>query len=119
VYGQEAPVDVRTSGNGALSYISSHTSGAFALATSLFWTVERRRGMDAVTWSVLLLGGGTAALVGTARVLAGSHFPTDVLIGALVGMGMGTLVPTLHGSPVRVTASASDKHAQAGFELAF
>ena len=119
VYGQEAPVETRTSGNGALSYISSHTSGAFALATSLFWTLERRRGMDGVTWAVFLIGEGTAALVATSRVLAGSHFPTDVLVGALVGMGMGTLVPTLHGSPVRVSASASDKHAQAGFEVAF
>jgi membrane-associated phospholipid phosphatase len=119
VYGQEAPEELRTSGNGALSYISSHTSFAFAMATATFWTIERRRGSSTLTWAVAALGGATAALVAVARVLAGSHFPTDVIAGALVGIGTGTLVPTLHGSPVRVTGGVGKEHAAAGLEVAF
>ena len=30
------------------------------------------------------------------RVRAGQHFPTDVIMGALVGAGIGVLVPHLH-----------------------
>lgn len=113
VYGTEAPEHVRTSGNGALSFISSHTSVAFALATSTFWTVERRRGGDAVTWSVFGVGLAGASLVGVSRVLAGAHFPTDVIAGAVVGMSTGTILPMLHDAPVAVTASASPGQAEA------
>jgi len=29
-------------------------------------------------------------------VFAGKHFPTDVLAGAVLGSGIGWLVPTIH-----------------------
>lgn len=119
VYGDEAPEDVRTSGNGSLSFVSSHTSVAFALATSTFWTVERRHGGDALTWTVFGLGMSTASLVGVSRVLAGSHFPTDVIAGAVVGMSVGTIVPMLHGTPVRVAASAGPERAEANVSYVF
>src|SRR3569623_334508 len=48
MYGTAAPMSLRESGNGGLSFISSHTSEAFALVTSLYVT-EHRRHPDA-TW---------------------------------------------------------------------
>ena len=38
------------------------------------------------------LGTSTAAL----RVAAGQHFPTDVIVGSLIGAGTGVTVPLLH-----------------------
>ena len=43
-----------------------------------------------------------ASFVATARVLAGMHFATDVIGGAVVGASLGVLVPALHASPVSV-----------------
>jgi membrane-associated phospholipid phosphatase len=52
-----------------------------------------------------------ASLVGIGRVLAGAHFPTDVAAGAAVGIGIGTLIPYLHDSPLTVTPELGSEHA--------
>ena len=42
---------------------------------------------------------GSYALATTVAVLrteAGQHFPTDVIVGAALGIGMGLLIPWLH-----------------------
>jgi membrane-associated phospholipid phosphatase len=43
-------------------------------------------------------GIGAALSIGVAvlKIIAGYHFITDVVAGALVGAGVGTLVPLLH-----------------------
>lgn len=102
IYGDEAPDSVKYSTEGGLSYFSGHTTFAFAMSTSLFWTVNRRHPGSVYAWSVFGVGTAVASFVGVSRMMAGKHFPTDVLAGAAVGAGMGTLVPALHGSPVRV-----------------
>ena len=102
VYGDEAPADLRLTGEGALSFFSGHTAFSFALATSTFWTYRRRHPESAAQWSILGGGLAVAGLVGFARIEGGSHFPTDVLAGALVGLSIGTLVPFLHDLPLEV-----------------
>jgi membrane-associated phospholipid phosphatase len=61
----------------------------------------------AVFW-VLGIGGATAAFVATGRVMAGMHFISDSVGGAVVGTSMGVLVPSLHGSPVKIVPVVSD-----------
>lgn len=100
LYGDRAPEDVRKSSDAGMSYISSHTSIAFALATSTFMAVHRRH--PSRSWWVLAVGLPIASTVGVARVMAGRHFMTDVMGGAVVGAAMGVLVPALHEAPVRV-----------------
>jgi len=102
MYGTAAPMSLRESGNGGLSFISSHTSESFALVTSLYVT-EHRRHPDA-TWPYYLLGGGlgVASFVATARVMSGYHFLTDVVGGAIVGSSVGVLITSVHKSPVKV-----------------
>jgi membrane-associated phospholipid phosphatase len=102
VYSDKAPLELRQSGDAGLSFISSHTAISFSLATSTFLALRRIYPRSAVSWVALGIGLAGASSVGVARVLAGRHFPTDVLAGAVVGSAIGVLVPSLHGQKVGV-----------------
>lgn len=105
-YGTAAPEDERLRGNTSLSFFSGHTAGAFAAALSTYATLRRRHPDSPLPYVALAVGVTAAGFIGTTRVLAGDHFPTDVVAGALVGSALGLLVPALHDSPVRVSASS-------------
>ena len=117
VYGTKAPEDVRNSPNGSLSFVSGHTTAAFALSTSTFWTIYRRHGSGTYAWTTLGVGTALASSVGVGRVLAGKHFPTDVVTGAAVGAAVGTLIPALHDTPVLVVPSIDATGAAVGVSL--
>jgi undecaprenyl-diphosphatase len=73
------------------SFPSDHATGAFALAFGV-WLYDRTIG------AVLLV---LAALLSFARVYAGTHYPGDVVAGALVGIAVASLlylVPPLRRS---------------------
>jgi membrane-associated phospholipid phosphatase len=101
-YGTDAPLSLRTDGHAAMSFFSGHTAAAFAATTAVFVTLHRLNPKGCLPWIVLAVGGLGGAFVGSSRVLAGDHFPTDVIAGAVVGTSLGLLVPALHGSPVSV-----------------
>ncbi|HVJ21645.1 MAG TPA: phosphatase PAP2 family protein [Polyangiaceae bacterium] len=107
VYGTEAPLSAREGAEGGLAYFSGHSSMAFALSTSTFWTLQRTHPNDALPWIALGVGTTAAATVAVARVEAGRHFPSDVIAGTIVGVGIGTLIPMLHGVPVQVIPETS------------
>ncbi len=65
------------------SFPSGHTSFAFALATFLFLLREKRAA--AVVYTL-----GT--LIGISRIIAGVHYPSDIIGGALVGTGIAWAV---------------------------
>jgi membrane-associated phospholipid phosphatase len=81
---------------GYRSFYSGHTSTVVAALTAAAWTSRWRYGEQGWPWAVVAVGG---ASVGVERVLAGQHFPTDVLAGALMGFAVGTAVPWLHRRP--------------------
>ncbi|MEM6988675.1 MAG: phosphatase PAP2 family protein [Pseudomonadota bacterium] len=63
------------------SFPSGHTMAAFLLATLLHTAL----GMSAVvvyTW---------AMLVGCSRVVLGVHFPSDIVVGAVLGIGIAMI----------------------------
>ncbi|OHA01356.1 MAG: hypothetical protein A3C11_01770 [Candidatus Sungbacteria bacterium RIFCSPHIGHO2_02_FULL_49_12] len=60
------------------SFPSGHAVFFFALATGL-WFYDRRLG---------LIAGIVALLVSTARVIAGVHWPVDIVGGFVVGVGV-------------------------------
>lgn len=80
----------------ASSFFSNHTASAFTAAVYSAYTFQLKHSdSPLVPW----VWGGSMALatgVGSLRVLAGKHFPSDVLAGAAVGALCGYLVPRLH-----------------------
>ena len=73
------------------SFPSGHTASSFAAATALSTFYPKA--------SPLVFG--LAAGVGVSRVHLGHHFPSDVTVGALIGIGTGTLVAWLVRLPQR------------------
>jgi membrane-associated phospholipid phosphatase len=67
------------------SFPSGHTTTAFALATALAMIYPHARGYFL----------GLAILVGLQRILTQAHYPSDVLMGATIGMLSAGLVANL------------------------
>lgn len=65
---------------------SAHASSAFGLAFPIIFT-SRRMG---------LIAGSLAVFVALGRVLAGVHYPSDVLAGVVVGFAAFTVVRLMH-----------------------
>ncbi len=73
----------KESTGGSPSFPSGHTSDAFSLATSLSLANPK--------WYVIVPSFTWATLVGYSRMDLGVHYPSDVLIGALLGAGSAYL----------------------------
>lgn len=67
------------------AFPSSHATIFFALAMSLFFISKR--------WGYWFLGGAT--LISIARIFTGVHWPFDVLIGAVIGIGSAYIIKKL------------------------
>lgn len=68
---------------------SGHTSGAFTLATSLALNYPK--------WYVLVPAYTWAGWVGYSRLHLGVHYPTDLLLGAGIGIGSAFAAHYLNG----------------------
>ena len=78
------------------SFFSGHSSISFAsvvFTSELYSKLNPDSDYISYIWSLSLLSAATTA---TLRVLAGKHFFTDVLTGAVVGSFVGWLIPKLH-----------------------
>lgn len=68
---------------GSESFPSGHTSGAFSLATSL--------SLEYPKWYVIVPSYAWASAVAYSRMDLGVHYPSDILMGAVVGAGSAYL----------------------------
>ncbi len=95
-YDETKPFGERLSGNERNAFFGGHPA---LVATSTFFTAtvyDMYHPASAKKWA---LYGIAAAATGTTiylRYLAGKHFPSDLLVGTIVGVGSGMLVPRLH-----------------------
>lgn len=81
-----------------VSFYSQHSSMAFSAASAgayLFSESVADRNSRLMLWSLEFT---LAAATATLRVRAGRHYPSDVIVGALIGTGIGLGVPALHGA---------------------
>lgn len=69
---------------GPLSFPSGHTTAAFASATAISLSYRK--------WYVVVPAYLYAGLTGYSRMRLGMHYPSDVLAGAIIGMGSTYLV---------------------------
>jgi membrane-associated phospholipid phosphatase len=118
VYGEEAPLSERTDANAARSFFSGHVANCLAgtmVATTALWRTDHPR----LGWAVLVAGLTGSAVVGVARIAAGGHFPSDVLIGYAVGAGVGIAIPALHDKKLQPTALALPNAAGLGIRGTF
>jgi len=87
---------------GFRSFYSGHVSLAVSALTATAMTDRLRHGGSSWPW-IITAGIGTSVMI--ERVAAGRHFYSDVIYGALAGLGVGTLIPLLHA---RARDSGSD-----------
>jgi membrane-associated phospholipid phosphatase len=79
-----------------LSFYSGHVATVVSALAAASSTLRLRYGEQVWPWVVTGVVGSSLAVE---RVLAGSHFPTDVAAGALAGLAIGIAVPWLHARP--------------------
>jgi membrane-associated phospholipid phosphatase len=85
-----------TDTNSAMSFFSGHASITAAVTATASYLAFTRAPKTPRPWVTLGVGTLVTALTCVGRVQAGEHFPTDVIAGAMVGFGIGILVPHLH-----------------------
>jgi membrane-associated phospholipid phosphatase len=102
LYGDKAPLAARNSPDAGNSFLSSHTAVSFAIVTSSWMAMRRLEPTGPAATLTLVTGLGISSFVGVARVVAGQHFISDAIGGALVGASTGILVPALHSTPVKI-----------------
>jgi undecaprenyl-diphosphatase len=81
------------------SFPSDHATGAFAIATAVWF-------YDRVSGAVLF---GLAALLAFSRVFVGTHYPGDVIGGAAIGVAVALVLrlPPLRAQLERLAGSCS------------
>jgi membrane-associated phospholipid phosphatase len=91
--------DLRAAGR-SHSFPSGHSTLAFAAVTSLATILtldaprtQRAKVAIALAWSLGLLTAGTTAAL---RVVAGKHYPSDIIAGSAIGAAVGVATPLLH-----------------------
>jgi len=96
VYNTSLPMSYRTNGNYRNSFFAGHVA---VVATSTFFIARVYDDYHPHSkWKWAIYGGAAAATLGMGymRLEAGKHFPSDILLGTLVGTTSGLLTPLLH-----------------------
>ncbi|HXB32498.1 MAG TPA: phosphatase PAP2 family protein [Puia sp.] len=96
VYESASPIGTRTSPNSRNSFFAGHVA---LVGTSFFFVAQTYADYHPDSRYKWAFYGGAAALTaltGYWRNLAGEHFPTDITLGAGVGVASGLLTPALH-----------------------
>jgi len=103
-----------------LSFPSGHTTAAFSMATAssqLFTLRHPKSPLVVPVWAFTYSMAGTT---GYLRIVAGDHFPTDVMVGVATGIGWGLFIPWTHlrneykKDPSKPRASIEPMHLEEG-----
>lgn len=96
-YYAEVPLEERMDNKTRQSFFSGHTS---SVATATFFMAKVYADYHPETtgrkWLIYGLAAVPPTFVGIYRIKALRHFPSDVVVGGLVGAASGVLIPHLH-----------------------
>lgn len=96
-YYAEVPLDERMDNKTRQSFFSGHTS---SVATASFFMAKVYTDYHLHTagkkWLIYGLAAAPPTFVGIYRIKALRHFPSDVVVGGIVGAASGILIPHLH-----------------------
>ena len=95
-YNSEVPLDKKLIPDTKKSFFSGHTSGAFTsvvFLSTIYGSYYPDSKWKPYIWTGSIL---IASTVGYLRIAAGSHFLTDVVVGAIVGATAGYIIPKIH-----------------------
>jgi hypothetical protein len=96
VYNPNVPLGNKLTSDVRMSFFSNHTITAFASAvflSTVYSDYYPNSQWKPYIWAGSLLAANT---IGYLRYEAGMHFPTDILVGAIVGSAIGYTIPWLH-----------------------
>lgn len=97
VYYTALPLEERNYSNLRNSFFSGHTSST---ATATFFMAkvynDYHPDLEGKKYMIYGLAAIPPTMIGIYRIKALRHFPSDVIVGGLVGAGIGILVPELH-----------------------
>ena len=96
VYESASPLETRQSSNSRNSFFAGHVA---LVGTSVFFIARAYADYHPESRIKWVFYGGAAAITGLTgywRSRAGEHFPTDIALGAAIGVASGLLTPSLH-----------------------
>lgn len=79
------------------SFPSGHATAYFALATVVYYFCEKNKEGISRRWQLWFIG--LTVGMGIARIFIGAHWPSDILVGAIIGIGSAYLVKQLLPAP--------------------
>ncbi len=86
----------KTRRNARLSFYSGHTSTVASMSFMFAQTYNDFYPDKSARYGVWASAALVPAAMGFMRVHAGKHYPTDVIVGYILGAAVGILVPRLH-----------------------
>lgn len=123
VYDENCPAERKYTVNARHSFYSGHVS---VTASNSFFTAKvfseylTDNTAKVLIWSAAAL---IPAVTGFSRINTHNHFPTDVIVGYIVGAAIGYLIPELHKSDDNTSVTAAPQEFRhkpiLGFQLSF
>jgi len=95
VYDENISLEKKIANNSQHSFYSLHSSTAFAAATFGYFYYLDNQGKNYFIASLLF---GSATATACLRVASANHFPSDVVVGAIMGSGISYLICKFHHS---------------------
>lgn len=96
VYDEQSPFEEKTNIDAKLSFYSGHTSNTASISfftAKVFSEYITDNTAKVFIWSAAAL---IPAITGFSRVNTHWHFPTDVIVGYIIGAAIGYLIPLIH-----------------------
>lgn len=110
VYDEDVSLEEKRKADAYKSFFSQHTSFAAANTFLAAHVVTHYYSQKWIQYSAWSLAAILPAYVGYERVMAGEHFPTDVISGFIWGATCGILLPELHTKKGNTNISLSSIH---------